>query len=322
MNKTSGKLQACFGGLLWVLPIVIYKSSPHVLASSVTQISASHPSDGDTVAVRTAFATGQPRCYPVILLVPWLETRVLLSFLDSKICFFPAHFVALKHYFLRIICPSTIPTPFFLLYTTVHRLLCCAVFRVILSNVSKSSTTSHDIRGHGVEPPLPPALHTLSPSLLYSRILPCGGTESSMRCQMLNYVLFCFVLKNKLCLLSLWKTEILQAKIKTPGFLCDHRKPQPTIHPRQWVHFSGPFFLSPLKLRARWLNRVQSSRNLKIQHCSAAPSFTQQEHEWKPCLLIGFSEVCRLLNSKTWKMFIVILPLNNLNKLHLAGEDR
>lgn len=111
-------------------------------------------------------------------------------------------------------------------------------------------------------------------------------------------------------------------KIKTPGFLCEHQKPQPTIHPRQWVHFSGPFFLSPLKLIARWLNRVQSSRNLKIQHCSAALSFTQWEHEWKLCSLIGFSEVCWLLNSKTWKMFIVILPLSNLNKLHLAGEDR
>lgn len=170
--------------------------------------------------------------------------------------------------------PATIPTPFFLLYTTVHRLLCCAVFRIFLSNVSKCSTTSHDTCGHGVESPLPPALHALSPSPLYSRILPCGGTLShqwAVRC----WTLFGFVFQNKLCLLSLWKTEILQAKIKTPGFLCEHQKPQPTIHPRQWVHFSGPFFLSPLKLIARWLNRVQGSRNLKIQHCSAALSFTQ-----------------------------------------------
>lgn len=124
MNKTSGKLQACFGGLLWVFPIVIYKSSPHVLASSVTQISASHLSDGDTVAVHRAFATGQPRCYPVILLVPWLETRVLLSSLDSKICFFHAHFVALKHYFLRIISPSTIPLSFFYIPLSTA---CCTV---------------------------------------------------------------------------------------------------------------------------------------------------------------------------------------------------
>lgn len=35
MNKTSGKLQACFGRFTVSFPIVIYKSSPHVLASSV-----------------------------------------------------------------------------------------------------------------------------------------------------------------------------------------------------------------------------------------------------------------------------------------------
>ena len=143
--------------------------------------------------------------------------------------------------------PATVPTPFFLLYTTVHRLLCCAVFRIFLSNVSKSSTTSHDTRGHGVESPLPPTLHALSPSPLYGRILPCGGTLShqwAVRC----WTMFGFVFQNKLCLLSLWKTEILQAKIKTPGFLSEHQKPQPTLHPRQWVHFSGHSFLSPLNL--------------------------------------------------------------------------
>lgn len=126
MNKTSGKLQACFGGLLWVFPIVIYKYSPDVLASSISQMSASHLLDCGAVAMCTALATGPPRCYTAMLLVPWLsETRVFLSSLYCRPSLFLfSTFCSFKPLFFKDSPPHTVSFLSLVLHTTFHSLLC------------------------------------------------------------------------------------------------------------------------------------------------------------------------------------------------------
>lgn len=56
MNKTSGKLQACFGGLLWVFPIVMYKFFPHLSPPPLVRCQL-HP--GCPLGYSRAFARGQ-----------------------------------------------------------------------------------------------------------------------------------------------------------------------------------------------------------------------------------------------------------------------
>lgn len=101
MNKTSGKLQACFGGLLWVFPIVIYKSSPDVLPSSRSQLAASHLLDNGAVAVRTAFATGPPTCHTVTPLCPltWKPGYSWAPFTPKSVSFHA--FCSLKALFFK-----------------------------------------------------------------------------------------------------------------------------------------------------------------------------------------------------------------------------
>lgn len=161
----------------------------------MSQVSASHLLDNGEVAVCTPFATGQPRCYTVMLLIPWLETRIFLSSLSSRRCLVPfSTFCSFNELFWKDTPTNMISFRSLLLHTTSHSLLCC-----LLSHTSSGNQARHshgDVMTHRwwVKPTLPFSLHVLSSFPLHTSILLCGGiVKSSMRCHILNWEVYCFL---------------------------------------------------------------------------------------------------------------------------------
>lgn len=199
MNKTSGKLQACFGGLLWVFPIVISNYSPDVRASSIGPISASHLLANGAVAVLRTFATGQPRYCTVMLPIPWPKTRKSWAlFTPDKVWFLSAQFVASKRYFLR---RSPQPFPFLPFFYTPLSAAYSAVSKSYFL-MSPGPTRPWYIMTHRCwgRPTLLYTLHVLNAFPLHTSILLWGGTLTSpIRCQILNCEVVVFLNKLWLC---------------------------------------------------------------------------------------------------------------------------